>query len=169
MDLTEIAEQIAALPLSTAIRTGLSWRWLFPTIEAVHVVALTTVYGSIVFLDLRLLGFAQVGTKASKYAAELLPLAWVGFVLAVISGTLLFIANAPDYVVSLQFRLKMVCILLAGLNMAIFHWGVGRRIVDWDTQLPPPAAARITGGLSILFWTGAVFLGRWVGFVEVGW
>lgn len=169
MDLTGIAEWIAALPLSTAIRTGLSWRWLFPTIESVHVVALATVYGSIVFLDLRLLGFAQAGTKASKYAAELLPLTWTAFVLAAISGTLLFMANAPDYVVSLQFGLKMVCILFAGLNMAVFQWGAGRRIADWDTQLPPPAPARIAGGLSILFWTGAVFFGRWVGFIEVGW
>ncbi len=169
LDLTEIAEQIAALPLSTAIRTSLSWRWLFPTIESVHVVAITTVFGSILFLDLRLLGFAQAGTRVSRVMDEMLPLTWMAFVLAVISGTLLFMANAPDYVVSLQFGLKMVCILLAGLNMAVFQWGAGRRIPEWDTQLPPPAAARIAGGLSILFWISAVFFGRWVGFVEVGW
>lgn len=167
MELIEIAEQIAGWPLSTAIRTGLSWRWLFPTIESVHVVALTAVYGSILFLDLRLLGLAQVGTRVSSYMTELLPLTWIAFVLASITGALLFMANAPSYVVNLQFQLKVALLLLAGLNMAVFHWGVCRRVGEWDAQLPPPAPARIAGLLSILFWTGTVIFGRWVGFTTL--
>ena len=166
MDLGEFAEQIASLPLATAIRTGLSWRWLFPTIEAAHVVAICTVFGSILLLDLRLIGLGEPGTKVSRYSAELLPLTWIAFVLAAVTGSLLFIANAPDYVFNLQFRLKMLFILLAGVNMAVFQWGTYRRVQDWEAQIPPPVAARVAGLVSILCWTTVVVLGRWVGFVK---
>jgi hypothetical protein len=166
VDLEALAEQIADLPLSTAIRTGMSWRWLFPTLEATHVVAIAIVFGSIFLLDLRLLGLGERGIRASKYSAELLPFTWTAFVLAVVTGTLLFMANAPDYVFNLQFRLKLLFIALAGINMAVFHWGIYRRVHDWDARLPPPAAARIAGLLSILCWTTVLVLGRWIGFVR---
>ena len=168
MDLVDIAEQLANLPLATAIRTGASWRWLFPTVEATHVVAISTFFGSILLLDLRLLGLSESGSQVSKYSAELLPLTWGAFAAAVVTGSLLFTANAPDYVFLLQFRMKMVFIALAGLNMAIFHWGPYRRVHDWDAQMPPPSAARIAGLASILCWTTVIVFGRWIGFVKVG-
>ncbi|MBL8265110.1 DUF6644 family protein [Steroidobacter sp.] len=166
MDLALLAEQIAELPLSTAIRTGMSWRWLFPTIESLHVVAIGTVFGSIFLLDLRLLGIGARDAKASKYSAQMLPLTWTAFALSIVTGVLLFIANAPSYVFNLQFRLKLLLILLAGVNMAVFQWGVYRRVSEWDERLPPPNAARIAAFVSITCWTGTVFLGRWIGFVR---
>lgn len=166
MDLAGIAEQIADLPLSTAIRSGMSWRWLFPTIESAHVVAIATVFGSIFLLDLRLLGVGARSARTTKYSAELLPLTWAAFALSIVTGVLLFIANAPSYVFNLQFRLKILLIVLAGVNMAVFHWGVYRRVDEWDERLPPPNAARIAGLVSICCWTSIVFLGRWIGFVR---
>lgn len=164
MNLTDIMLQIADLPLAVAIATGSSWAWLFPTIETLHVIAITTVFGTILFVDLRLLGFAERNVGISKYSAELLPFTWSAFALAVITGLLLFIARAPDYAFNLQFRLKMLVILLAGLNMAVFQFGAYRRVHEWDTQLPPPVAARIAGLVSIGCWTSVIFLGRWIGF-----
>jgi hypothetical protein len=164
LNLADIAEQIADLPLATAIRTGSVWQWSFPAIETVHVVAITTVFGSIFLVDLRLLGVSERSAKVSKYSAELLPLTWTAFALAAVSGSLLFMSKAPDYFVNLQFRLKMAFIALAGINMAFFQWGIYRRVEDWDVRLPPPAAARIAGLVSLLCWTTVIFLGRWVGF-----
>lgn len=165
MDLAAWADQISSLPLATAIRTGLSWRWLFPTVESAHVLAIATVFGSILLVDLRLLGLRDTGTRLSKLADELLPITWIAFALAVVTGSLLFIANAPDYVFNIQFRLKMLAILLAGVNMAVFQFGVYRRVAEWDDQSPPPAAARAAGLISLLCWTAVIFLGRWIGFV----
>ena len=171
MDLTGIAEMLESLSLSTAIRQGMPWSWLFPAILSLHVLAITIVYGSILFFDLRLLGFVQVGTRVSRQQAELIPLTWTAFVFAIITGSILFIANATDYVVSLQFGLKIACILLAGVNMAVFQRGVGRQLAEWDTQLPPPTAARIAGLLSVLFWTSVVFFSKWIAYMEgsAGW
>ncbi len=74
-------------------------------------------------------------------------------------------ANAPKYVFLPQFRWKLVFIVLAGLNMLVFHLGAFRRVGAWDTQAPPPAAARMAGVGSIFCWVVVVFLGRWIGFV----
>tara|TARA_R110001599_G_scaffold353880_1_gene601907 strand:+ start:14048 stop:14551 length:504 start_codon:yes stop_codon:yes gene_type:complete len=164
VNLIEIAELIKDLPLATAIRTGLVWDWLFPTIEALHVVAISTVFGSIILLDLRLLGMADGPVRVSAYSSDLLPLTWTAFFFAVITGSLMFISRAPEYLVNAQFQFKMALILLAGLNMAFFHWGIFRRIKEWDLQFPPPLRARLAGGISIVFWAGIVFFGRWIGF-----
>jgi hypothetical protein len=165
VDLADLADRIESLPLSAAIRTGLSWRWLFPTIEATHVVAISVVFGSILLMDLRLVGLGESGNKVSRHSAELLPLTWGAFAAAVATGSLLFMANASKYVFLTQFRLKVLFILLAGLNMAAFHLGIYRRVRDWDAQMPPPIAARAAGLVSILCWTTVIFFGRWIGFV----
>ena len=163
-NIVEIAEQIAELPLAVAISTGMPWQWAFPTIETLHVISISTVFGSIVLLDSRLLGLATLGHKLSKYASELLPLTWIAFLIAVVTGILMFISNAPDYLLNLYFQLKMGVILLAGLNMLVFQYGIFRRVDQWDLQQPPPPAARIAGLLSILCWTSVIFFGRWIGF-----
>ena len=164
LNLADIAEKIAELPLAAAISTGMPWQWAFPTIETVHVAAIATVFGSIVLVDMRLLGVSDRSLKVSKLSAELLPITWTAFVLALITGSLLFMSKAPDYLVNLQFRLKMAFILLAGLNMTYFHWGIFRRVAQWDGSLPPPPRARIAGLVSVLCWTTVIFLGRWIGF-----
>jgi len=76
----------------------------------------------------------------------------------------LFITKAPDYILNLQFQLKMIALLLAGFNMLVFHLGIYRNVDHWDTELPTPIAARIAGGLSIIFWTAVIVFGNWVGF-----
>jgi hypothetical protein len=53
---------------------------------------------------------------------------------------------------------------LAGVNMAVFHFGAYRRVLEWDEKLPPPRAARLAGALSIALWIGVIFFGRWIGF-----
>ena len=72
--------------------------------------------------------------------------------------------NRAFYIINLQFQLKMAFILLAGINMAIFQFVTFRHVHEWDSQIPPPGAARIAGLISVLCWLTVVFLGRWVGY-----
>jgi|TARA_B110000438_G_scaffold287305_1_gene319460 hypothetical protein len=115
-------------------------------------------------MDMRLLGLAYRRNKLTRHLNQLLSLTWLGFAAALITGSLLFITKAPDYILNLQFQLKMIALLLAGLNMLVFHLGVYRHVDHWDTELPTPIAARIAGGLSIIFWTAVIVFGNWVGF-----
>ena len=138
--------------------------WAFPIIETVHVLALATVYGTIAMVDLRMLGLVSRETRVSKVTGELLPLTWTAFAIAVISGTLMYVSKADTYWSNPQAQAKFICMALAGVNMFVYHFGVHRRVAEWDTALPPPFAARMAGGLSILLWTAIVFFGRWIGF-----
>ena len=89
---------------------------------------------------------------------------WVAFALAVITGSLMFTSNAPTYAANAQFLSKMGVLVLAGINMAIFHLTAYQRIGQWNDALPTPRGARIAGATSLTLWIVIVFLGRWIGF-----
>jgi hypothetical protein len=160
MAVAEALTWLQDLDFPTQIRESV---WLFPTIETVHVFALVLVVGSIMTVDLRLLGIANRERPFSQLAAEMLPWTWVAFSVAAIAGLLMFSSKAVVYFDNIPFRLKMICLLLAGVNMALFHWLGTRQLERWD-QKKPPRAARFAGGVSLLLWTLIVAAGRWIGF-----
>jgi hypothetical protein len=137
---------------------------LFPLIESVHVVAICLVVGSILVVDLRLLGLASIHRSVSRVTSGILPLTWSAFAVAVASGTLLFISNATKYLENGYFVAKIVLICVAGLNMAIFHGISARDLPRWEKEAALPLPARLAGGLSILVWVSVVACGRWIGF-----
>lgn len=138
----------------------------FPWIESAHVLALTVVVGSILIVDLRLLGYPGHRVGARRLIRDLLPFTWVAFAAAVVTGGLLFVSNAAMYWESTLFLVKLGLLVLAGLNMAVFHLTAYRTISEWDETLPPPARARLAGITSLVLWIAIVFVGRWVGFSE---
>jgi len=160
MALEQALARLQDLPLPTQIRES---DWLFPTIETVHVFALVLVVGTIMTVDLRLLGIANKERPFSQVAAEMLPWTWTAFAITALAGMLMFSSKALIYYGDIPFRLKMVCLLLAGINMAMFHWLGTRHLEAWDRGRPP-RAAKLAGGASLLLWTTIVAAGRWVGF-----
>jgi hypothetical protein len=150
--------------LAAAMRGELGWEWLFPIVETLHVISLAMVFGSIVMVDLRLVGAASRNSALSRLSGEVLPYTWGAFICAVVTGTLLFVSKVHVYFYNLQFQLKFLCMFLAGVNMAVFHFGAYRRVLEWNERHPPPRAARLAGALSIALWIGVIFFGRWIGF-----
>jgi hypothetical protein len=160
MSAKEYCEWLQHLAFSTEIRES---TWLFPTIETVHVLALVLVVGSIFIVDLRLLGFTNRTRAVREVMAHALPWTWSAFFVAALAGSLLFSSRAVTYYEDIPFRLKMICMLFAGINTGCFHfWGL-RRIADWDHGSTPPAA-KMSGGFSLLLWITIVGAGRWIGF-----
>ena len=138
--------------------------WAFPTLESIHVLVLVTVLGSIVIVDLRLLGVTSKGRSVSGLSDDVLPVTWTAFVLAVISGMLLFSSKATHYLENWPFRFKILLLAAAGLNMLLFHFITYRGVAKWDNQIQTPNAAKLAGLLSLTFWVGVVVFGRWIGF-----
>ncbi len=157
-----IFETIEALPFATAIRQS---GWLFPTIETAHVLFLVLVLSAIAVVDLRLAGITLKERGVDDLMKRALPGAWVSFVLASITGALLFASTATSYVENKAFLIKVVLLALAGLNMAVFHLGAYRKMHLWDPEALPPVAARTAGAISLALWIGVVFAGRWIGFL----
>jgi hypothetical protein len=139
--------------------------WLFPTIESIHVLAITLMVGTISIIDLRLINVAWRDSALTELLAEILPLTRGGFFIAGISGGLLFSSHATKYFNNTPFRLKMLLVLLAGLNMLIFHLFGLRSVRDWNMGPGVPRGAMTAGALSLLFWVSVVSCGRWIGFV----
>jgi hypothetical protein len=137
---------------------------LFPFIESVHVLSICLVVGSILAVDLRLLGLASIRRSVSRVTHGILPLTWCAFVVAVASGGLLFISNATKYLGNGFFIAKLFLIGAAGLNMVIFHAISAKDLPRWENETRLPLPARLAGGLSILLWVAVVACGRWVGF-----
>jgi len=166
MSIPAFVQAIHDSSLSMMVRgDGAGTEWLFPIIETLHVFSLAIVFGSILMVDLRLLGLTARSSAVSKLSAEVLPWTWWAFAASVITGSVLATGKIDTYWVNGQFRMKYLCMALAGLNMLVFHFGVYRRVAQWDTALPTPVAARAAGVLSIALWTGVIFFGRWIGFV----
>jgi hypothetical protein len=116
-------------------------------------------------VDLRLLGLAWVARPIDELADELTTYTWIAFVIALMSGALMFISQAPDYVKNPMFLWKMGLLLLAGLNMAVFHLFTYKTVDVWREHRFPIIAARLAGGASLTLWIAIVFLGRWIAFV----
>ena len=156
---TDFWEWLQSHPTSQYI--GFSW-W-FPFIESIHVVAITLVVGSIMMVDLRLLGMAGLRYPASQITRELIPWTWGAFCVAVVTGTGMFMTRAATYIEHPPFQIKLVLLLLAGVNMALFQFRTFRDIAEWDNAAVTPVAARVAGATSLLLWAGVVLAGRWIG------
>jgi len=139
-------------------------RYGYPIIESIHVWALCLFFGLAVMFDLRLLGWTLRSVPVSEVARRLLPWSVAGFVIQVISGTLLFSAIPLRSYQNIFFRAKMVMLVLAGLNIWIFHSGIYRRVATWDLSDAPPRAARVAGALSLALWVCIICSGRMIAY-----
>jgi hypothetical protein len=147
--------------IATSIRVS---TWLFPTIETIHVLFIVLVVGSIARFDLRLLNLAYRDRKVSEVYEEVVPWTWACFGVAAIAGLLLFSSHATTYYHNLPFRMKMLLLLLSGLNTAAFQRWTYPTVANWDIQGRIPSAARFAGGFSLVLWIFIVAFGRWIGF-----
>lgn len=147
----------------TPVAVSVSEVW-FPWVESVHVIALALVFGTIFIVDTRLIGLTSRNLRFTYLSDALLPWTWGAFTVAAITGTLLFTSNAQGYASNTPFLVKMVLLVLAGLNMLWFQKSTYRSVATWDAGRPVPAA-RTAGFLSLTLWVLIIGFGRWIGFV----
>jgi hypothetical protein len=134
--------------------------WTFSIIETVHVLSITAMAGTIALVDLRLLGVLFRRHRVSRVTLQVTPVTWVGFALMAASGILLFIAEPEKVAANTAFQIKLVLLLAAAVNLAVFHRLVFRDVSVWDDRPIPPAAARLSGAVSLLLWSAIIVLGR---------
>ena len=138
--------------------------WGYPIIESVHVLTLCLFLGLAVMLDLRLLGVTMLRTPVSEVMGRLLPWTMAGFAIMVVTGALLFYAIPVKTYLNIFFRVKVLFLLMAGVNTAVFHWRIASNMNEWDVDPVPPRRARLAGGLSLILWAGIVVAGRMIAY-----
>ena len=129
--------------------------WLYSSVSVIHYFTLLFFIGTIVLVDLRILGLADRNQTISLLADQLLPWTWIGFTLAMISGFLLFTTDAGDYAPDHVFQAKMLVILLA----LIFTVMVQRGQRKWNQLPATPFGVKVIAALSLLLWLGAILAG----------
>jgi len=146
-------------PLSVALREGY---YAFPIIETIHILGLGFSVGTIMWVDLRLLGIAMRRRPVADIIVQLEPWAIGGFVVMFISGFLLLLSEPLKCYTTLAFRIKVVMLILAAMNVWYFHKRLPDDRSQWDRQMP--WRARMVGLFSLFLWLGIVIAGRWTAY-----
>jgi hypothetical protein len=161
--LFDICQFLNDSAIGTAIRES---DLMFPIIESVHVLGIALLVGTVAILDLRLLGLILRREPVSQIAGQILPWTWAGFAVMFASGFLLFWAEALKCYGNPAFRLKVLLLLLVGLNPFIFHSTIYRRVSEWDTASVTPVRARLAAVLSLSLWSGVIVTGRAIAYFK---
>jgi hypothetical protein len=132
--------------------------WAFPVVQSLHFMGFALSIGTIAIVDLRLLGLGMGRQSAAELSSDLRKWTLCGIALMLITGSLMFSADAVRYHVNPSFQFKMNALTLA----LLFHFTVHRRAVRADAS---PVLARLAGALSLLLWTAVVAGGRMIAFV----
>jgi len=146
--------------IANAIRTI---PWLYPALETSHYLGLSMLVGGIMLIDLRVLGLAR-GLQL-KSMIGLLPFVWAGFIVNVLSGSMLFIYGATNFGPNPAFQLKMTFMVFAGLNALAFDIAVRRSGGVWVAADRPPTLVKGFATLSLVFWLCVVTTGRWMAYL----
>ncbi len=137
--------------------------WWFPLLESIHILAVALLFGSILVVDLRLIGVTALNYPVSRLHRELTGWTWGAFALATVTGLGMFISRPGPYADNTAFQIKLLLLLLSGLNLLVFHKFAYATVADWDTSPAIPRSARLAGLCSLTLWAGVIVAGRWVG------
>ncbi len=161
MNFYRALQWLGETPWSIALHES---QYVWPFTESLHVLTLTLFVGSTIALDLRLLGLAYAQVPVSEFTGRLLPWTRAGFAVMVTSGVMLFYATPVTYYQSIFFRIKVLLLIAAGINVFVFHSRTQRTMSAWDRDTALPRAARVAALVSLAAWAGVVITGRLIAY-----
>jgi hypothetical protein len=146
----------------TGIGAFMQMTWSWPAVESAHFIGLTLLFGSIAAWDLRLVGFLKEVPVVAFH--KLVPFAILGFGINVASGSMFLMTFPDQYVYNPAFHLKVLCLMLAGLNVMVFYVTSYGRITRLGAGEPAPLMGRLGGAVSLALWVSVIICGRMLTF-----
>jgi hypothetical protein len=161
-----MVDSFIRLLLSTGVNDFVATHdWVWPVCEILHFFGMALLIGSVGLIDLRILGVAKgVPIKALE---RFVPLGVIGFAVNLITG-LIFVGGNPvggpqEYLTNLAFQIKMILILIAGLNVLVFYFmGISRAADAVPADGVAPTSAKVVAGLSLFLWFSVILFGRYI-------
>lgn len=148
LESTFVAEAVRATP------------YLYPTVEAIHILGIALLVGPAAAFDLRLLGVGRGSLRVTTAAEYLLPLSRVGLTVAAVTGVMMFMPGASHIADRASAPWKLGLLAVAGLNILLFHRRTYRHVATWDIDRSPPSTARLAAVVSLTSWSGVTLAGR---------
>lgn len=152
-----LAQAVYDTDWATAIRES---EVLFPVLEAIHVMGLALVAGTIAVVDLRLLGLVLRDAPPRAVERAIVPWTWAGFAVMALTGSLLLASEAAKLVHNPALWVKLVALALAGGNVALFQWRASPALHAVPAGGAVPGAARAGAALSLALWAVVIAAGR---------
>ena len=149
-------QAVESSALGEAIRNS---HWLFPIIEAFHLLGLAVIGGAVLIVDFRLLGLGLRSQPVSRLARDMQPWMIGSLIVMIASGVPLFVSEAIKCYYSVPFWVKMTALAAA----VVFTFTVRRSVVMADRAEAP--LNRIVAGISIGLWATVGWGGRWIAFL----
>lgn len=153
--------------LGTAIHEWiLSSPWVWPTFEILHFFGLCLLLGGLLIIDTRMMGgFKEVSFDV---AHKLIPWVLAGFAINLCTGILFLFGDPERYVINIGFQIKVVLILLCGLNAALYFWKLDGNLDLLEKDGKTTGIAKLVGGASLGLWFGVLIMGRLIPYVGTG-
>jgi uncharacterized protein DUF6644 len=143
---------------------GYAWSW--PTLETLHFLALCLLIGSLLIMDLRLIGFQRAIPLTAVHS--LMPVAIGSFAINLITGLGFLFGDPHTYTANWAFWAKMLLVLLAGLNFLVYYTRVEPQLLRLGPNDATPALAKAVGVASLVFWFGVLSFGRLLPYLGTG-
>jgi hypothetical protein len=140
--------------------------WLWPSLEIIHFIGLSLLLGALLVIDLRMAGYFRSLNPAATH--KLLPVAFIGFALNLVTGVLFFCGDPIRYAENIGFRIKMLLVILAGINALVYAWKVKPVMHTWNANASSPPLAKAVAYSSLGVWTGVLLLGRLIPYIGSG-
>jgi len=161
--LESLMDWLVSTPINGLV---LNYAWSWPTLESLHFLALCTLMGSLMIMDLRLIGFNRLIPLQAVHS--LMPVAIVSFAINLITGLGFIFGDPHTYFANWAFWAKMILILLAGANFLLYYVVVEPKVVRLGPNDPTPLLAKSVGALSLIFWFGVLSFGRLLPYLGTG-
>lgn len=133
-------------------------------LEGTHLLTLMLFFGTILLVDMRLLGISFRKHPVSLISERVLPLTVFSMIIVLVTGVVLFFSKPEEYWHNIWFRVKMVLLALAIINVAVFHKLVQKNQAEWDTAESPPTKAKLSAVISIASWVLVIACGRFIAY-----
>lgn len=139
-------------------------QYLYPVLESIHILGIALLIGPAFTFDLRLLGAGHRIVPVTTAARYLLPISHVGLTVVATTGIALLSAQATVVAAAWAAPWKLGLIIVAGINVLVFHKGLYRTVADWDLHVLPPLSAKVSALFSGFVWTGVIVAGRFLAY-----
>ena len=141
--------------------------WAIPTIQSMHIVGIALVMGSVLMIDLRILGWAGLDQTLRQTARRFGPWLTGSLWLLLATGILMVIGEPVRELMTFSFWFKMALVAVGTLAAAIFQGTLRRHEQQWETTLVHRSSIKALAILTFLIWAGIIVLGRLIAYDHV--
>ena len=162
--LTQLSSWLETTQASATIQTV---EWIIPTVQTIHILAISVVMGAMVLVDLRLLGVAMRSQAANDVAKRLLPNVWYALGVLLVSGAILITGEPGRSLTNPAFSLKMILLAITIVMTFLLQRSASNGTSFWQLAPSKRMAPTVVALVSLALWIGIIFSGRWIAYTGI--